>query len=174
MEEDPAVPSDRRLLLGGDADKQRADPKRHRSRREERQKNQSQRAVDQLRCPDGSAPPARKTPTVAADQYRLHPHVLRTSPTGIYIPRDLSDTFAELDKTLSPALRTEMRKGAERDMVQHHFGLGMWIRNNWGLWKGLRLAKWFAHYGIFMPDDMSGIIIEGGVLKKSCSALSGL
>ena len=35
----------------------------------------------------------------------------------------------------------------------------MWLRNNWGLWKGLRLAQWFNKQDIFHPDDMSGIIL---------------
>jgi len=92
------------------------------------------------------------------DKYRLHPTSLHSSPTGVYIPKDLPDTFTELDKMLSPALRTEMRTGTEKAMFRYHFGLGMWIRNNWGLWKGLRLAKWFNQYDIGVPDDMSGMI----------------
>lgn len=33
------------------------------------------------------------------------------------------------------------------------------MRNNWGLWSGSRLAKYFNEMGIFHPDDMSGIIL---------------
>lgn len=40
-----------------------------------------------------------------------------------------------------------------------HMGLGMWMRNNWGLWKGKELAKHFNSIGIYHPDDMSGIIL---------------
>ena len=94
-----------------------------------------------------------------AEKYRIHPTRLRSSPTGVYIPKDLPDTFTELDKMLSPALRAEMRQGNESGMIRYHFGLGMWIRNNWGLWKGLRLAKWFTGYTIHVPDDMSGMIL---------------
>ena len=36
----------------------------------------------------------------------------------------------------------------------------MWIRNNWGLWKGSRLSKFFNEKGIYHPDDMSGIILD--------------
>lgn len=100
----------------------------------------------------------KRSTTAASDKYRLHPTTLHSSPTGVYIPKDLPDTFTELDKMLSPAWRTEMRTGTEQAMFQYHSQLGMWIRNNWGLWKGLRLAKWFHQYGIGMPDDMSGII----------------
>lgn len=40
-----------------------------------------------------------------------------------------------------------------------HMGLGMWMRNNWGLWKGKELAGYFNSIGIYHPDDMSGIIL---------------
>lgn len=44
-----------------------------------------------------------------------------------------------------------------------HLGLGMGLRNGWGLWGGSRLAKYFNGMGIFHPDDMSGIILESYV-----------
>ena len=102
--------------------------------------------------------PAPQKAKTDSGKYQLHPTHLKTSPTRVYIPKDLQDTFTELDKMLSPALRAEMRAGAEKEMFRYHFGLGMWIRNNWGLWKGLRLAKWFNQEQILVPDDMSGII----------------
>src|SRR5277367_2419498 len=40
-----------------------------------------------------------------------------------------------------------------------HFGLGMWLRNNWGLWGGGALQTWFNSKGIKHADDMSGILI---------------
>ena len=33
------------------------------------------------------------------------------------------------------------------------------MRNNWGLWKGSRLSKWFNSQGIKHTDDMSGVIL---------------
>ena len=44
-------------------------------------------------------------------------------------------------------------------MAGSHMGLGMWMRNNWGLWKGKELADYFNSIGIYHPDDMSGIIL---------------
>ena len=35
----------------------------------------------------------------------------------------------------------------------------MWIRNNWGLWGGSRLLKYFKERGITHPDSMSAIIL---------------
>lgn len=78
---------------------------------------------------------------------------------AVYVPTDLQDCFAVLKDILEPEQIELMREGSEDDMVRHHFGLGMWMRNNWGLWGGSRLSKWFNDRGIRHPDDMSGIIL---------------
>jgi hypothetical protein len=71
----------------------------------------------------------------------------------------LEDSFAELHKILKAEEIEKMRKGAEADMIQYHFTLGMHLRNRWGLWSGSRLAKWFKNKGVSHPDDMSGIVL---------------
>jgi hypothetical protein len=43
--------------------------------------------------------------------------------------------------------------------VNSHFGLGLWIRNNWGLWQGSKLKDYFNSIGVFHPDEMSSIIL---------------
>ena len=77
-----------------------------------------------------------------------------------YVPKDLDDCFVQLKKLLKPEDVEKMRAGTKDDMNQYHFGLGMWMRNNWGLWEGSRLSKWFNAQGIEHPDDMSGIILD--------------
>lgn len=52
-----------------------------------------------------------------------------------------------------------MRSAPEDHLALYHFGLGMWLRNNWGLWTSSPLAVWFNERGIHHPDDMSGIIL---------------
>jgi hypothetical protein len=39
-----------------------------------------------------------------------------------------------------------------------HFGLGMWIRNNLGLWQGNHVL--LAACGGLGPDDTSAVVIE--------------
>ena len=82
-----------------------------------------------------------------------------SSPTGYYIPKDIDDAFIELDKILSPKSKYEIMKAAPIDMIKYHHGLGMWLRNNWGLWHDSRLAKYFNNIGIYHPDDMSSIVL---------------
>lgn len=47
---------------------------------------------------------------------------------------------------------------AQDDLVALHFGLGMWIRNNLGLWSENRAL--LESSGAQTPDDASGVIIE--------------
>ncbi len=77
-----------------------------------------------------------------------------------YIPKDLKDCFAELERSLDPEMIQKMKVGTEKDMGRYHHGLGMYIRNRWGLWTGSRLSRWFNKRGIDNPDDMSGIILR--------------
>ncbi len=79
---------------------------------------------------------------------------------AVYVPKDLDECFVELKRLLKPAEIEEIRSSNEDDMILHHFGLGMWMRNNWGLWGGSRLAEWFSERGLMIhPDTMSGIIL---------------
>ena len=80
-----------------------------------------------------------------------------------YIPKDLDDCFVELDRLLGEKAVAEFKSG-EVTTTEVHFGLGMNLRNNWGLWtKESRLVKWFNGIGIKHPDDMSGIILDAYV-----------
>ncbi len=55
------------------------------------------------------------------------------SPTSVYIPSDLQGCFRELDNMLPASMRENICAREEANLVRYHFGLGMWIRNNWGL-----------------------------------------
>lgn len=92
--------------------------------------------------------------------YELNPTRDIQSPTQVYIPQNLEDCFRELNKMLPPKLIGDIKKGTERDMIKFHLNLGMWIRNNWGLWRGSRLSEHFNRIGINHPDDMSSIILH--------------
>lgn len=77
------------------------------------------------------------------------------------IPSNLEESYKILKTMLDKKEIDEMKKGSESDMAKYHFGLGMWIRNNWGLWSGKsKLAKYFNNLGIFHPDNMSALILE--------------
>jgi len=78
----------------------------------------------------------------------------------VYVPQDLEDSLAELQRLLKPQDVQKMRDATEEDMIEYHFGLGTWLRNNWRLWGRSRLAEWFSARGIHHAEDMSGIILD--------------
>ncbi len=83
-----------------------------------------------------------------------------SSPTGVYIPVNLEDALKELDDMLPDEAEKDIKAMDKSSMVGYHHGFGTWLRNNWGLWQGSRLAKFFNNVGINHPDDMSSIILE--------------
>lgn len=94
-------------------------------------------------------------------KYKITPTIISSLfGSDVYVPRDLNDCFVELDKMLSLSLRNEMKDSTQEYMLTYHFSLGMWLRNNWGLWGGSRLSDFFYSIGIYHPDDMSGIILD--------------
>ena len=76
------------------------------------------------------------------------------------VPDNLEECFVSLDTLLSDSSRMEFKESSKSELIgKTHFGLGIWMRNNWGLWAGSKLAKFFNQQGIYHPDDMSGIIL---------------
>ncbi|SDY05723.1 hypothetical protein SAMN05444411_11610 [Lutibacter oricola] len=79
----------------------------------------------------------------------------------IYIPENLKESIKEVDKFYTDSLKTEIKTLTENEyLANSHFGTGFWIRNNWGLWKGSRLSRYFKRKGINHPDDISSIILK--------------
>jgi hypothetical protein len=94
------------------------------------------------------------------DKWKINPATDEKAKFGVYIPKDIYDAHKELDKMLTIKLKEEMKNDSEEDLIKHHFGLGRWMRNNWALWAGSDLSKWFNSHGISHPDDMPSIILD--------------
>lgn len=76
-------------------------------------------------------------------------------------PTNLEECFSALDKLIAPKEIENIKNSTdEKYMVGFHMGLGMWMRNNWGLWHGSKLKDYFMDLGIDHADDMSGIILD--------------
>ncbi|MEO0872720.1 MAG: DUF6794 domain-containing protein [Pseudomonadota bacterium] len=78
------------------------------------------------------------------------------APANYFAAVDCLETH--LEKESLETLRTD---GA----VMAHFGLGMWLRNNWGLWGGSPLQSSLVEQGFVHPDDMSAAILDGLVAR---------
>ena len=80
---------------------------------------------------------------------------------GVYIPKDLEDCFTQINSFWADSTKLKMKKLTESEFSGRlHHGFGTWLRNNWQLWGGSRLSKYFNDKGIYHPDDMSGIILD--------------
>lgn len=96
----------------------------------------------------------------SSDKYSLTPTPDLDSPTGVYIPADIDDAIAELEKMLHPALIEEIKVCSPEELIgKYHFGLLMWMRGNWGLWHGSRLAGFLKSQGISHSDSMSSAVL---------------
>ncbi|MCR5890964.1 hypothetical protein LRS06_24890 [Hymenobacter sp. J193] len=70
------------------------------------------------------------------------------------------EAVLQLQKIHSDSLKQQIVSQTEEAFLAHaHFGLGLWMRNKWGLWRGSALAEYFHTLGIYHPDDMSGILL---------------
>ena len=79
---------------------------------------------------------------------------------GVYIPQNLEDCIKQIDSFWPDSTKDKVRNWTENEFSgKVHLSFGMWIRNNWALWRGSRLSKYFNDLGIQHPDDMSGIIL---------------
>ncbi|MBL9169706.1 MAG: hypothetical protein JNN07_18340 [Verrucomicrobiales bacterium] len=81
-------------------------------------------------------------------------------PSRAQIPANLDDAHRILAKTLrSSDLASIKAMRNEIEMAQFHMGLGLWMRNEWGLRKNSALAQFFLQKGNVSADDMSSIVL---------------
>lgn len=88
---------------------------------------------------------------------------------NIYIPKNLYECNIELDRILNFENKKQLTESKDIWQFNSHLGgLGMWIRNNWGLNGGSRLLKYFYERNIgkesFGNDAISGLIISQYIL----------
>jgi hypothetical protein len=77
------------------------------------------------------------------------------------IPLTLSDCYIALNKLLDDRTKNDIKISSINELYKYHFGLGMWIRNNWIRQTNNRITKLFLDNDIRSPDDMSQTIIIG-------------
>jgi len=77
-------------------------------------------------------------------------------------PRTVEEAVNRLIQEMSEEDRETLKNTPEKDLIMYHFSLGMWVRNEFGLWQGNEeLLKSCATKEPFIhPDDASSIIIE--------------
>lgn len=75
------------------------------------------------------------------------------------VPTNIKEAVTTLERILQKSL-VEIRNESESNfLAKSHMGVGMWIRNNWGLWTDSDLKQHLKQKGITHPDDMSMLIL---------------
>ena len=74
------------------------------------------------------------------------------------VPTNLEEALTLIKASLTPKEVVQITEST----FGLHFGLGMYLRNNWELWEPLNILNlWFKkNYGIDHADDISSIILE--------------
>lgn len=86
--------------------------------------------------------------------------ILQERLNGVFIPRDLANSFEELNRLIDPADRQKFKTLPESDAVRKlYFSLGRWIIQKWGFYEGSRLSHYLRQLGIYHPEDMSQVVI---------------
>lgn len=76
----------------------------------------------------------------------------------IGIPKNLEEALSILNEVVSDEDKEYLK---ENGAISAHFSLGMWIRNNFGLWENSEFYEYlFNKVGLTHPDDMSNYVIE--------------
>ena len=78
-----------------------------------------------------------------------------------YKPLTLEEAVELLSKMHSDSIKRWIMNQQEDDfIIGAHRGLGMWMRNKWGLWGGGKLVQHFEEMDVFHPDNMSSMILR--------------
>jgi hypothetical protein len=76
------------------------------------------------------------------------------------IPNNINESFTFLDKMFDDTTKYSFMTLPEDITTSRlHFGFGMWMRNNWGLWGDSPLRQSLIDSGFVHPDDMSSAIL---------------
>jgi hypothetical protein len=73
-------------------------------------------------------------------------------------PRTIREAVDRLLAVLSEEDKAEIRAYQKPELIHHHFGLGAYIRNNFGLWQGNQAL--LVDCGAASADSASTIIFE--------------
>jgi hypothetical protein len=106
---------------------------------------------------------AQKEPPSTLAEYKkeYNERIKKDRLAGIYIPKDLNDAFAELNKKIADKDKEKFKSlGEEEASHRLFFSLGRWIILNWGFDGGSRLSHQLKGLGIYHPEDMSTFIIR--------------
>lgn len=96
----------------------------------------------------------------AAYQKAYEKRIKKERLYGVYIPKDIADSFGALNSLTAQSSRQAFKNAPEEVAVKKlHFSLGRWIIHNWGFYGGSRLSQHIKELGVTHPDDQAKLII---------------
>jgi len=98
--------------------------------------------------------PSVEDPAEQAYQKRI----LKSRLNGVYIPKDLYDAFAQLNRLMDEPTRHQFKVMTEEAAGKKLY-LVMWMCNNWGMYEGSRLSHYIQNLGISNPESKAHFII---------------
>lgn len=102
--------------------------------------------------------PIEVTPEPTDPKQQINPTY--SPETGLFIPANIEEAIAELEKMLHPEFIEEARAMTELEFLNsQHFGLTMWIRNNWELWGINPLTQSLRTQGMTDPSQMASFLL---------------
>lgn len=87
-------------------------------------------------------------------------NILKSRINGVYIPKDLEDAFAELDRLSPPEALDKIKVEDEAYIAQKlHYGLGRWMAYNWNFDEGSRFSHYLKGLGLFYTQEMIDFVL---------------
>lgn len=96
--------------------------------------------------------------TQTATEKAYNKRIKKDKLDGVYIPKDLTDAFKELNKKISATAKTRFKALPEAKAIQN-LKLKQWMMLNWSFYDGSRLSAYMTKMGVSYPMDMSELII---------------
>lgn len=102
--------------------------------------------------------PIEVKPEPTDPKQQIHPTY--SQERGLFIPANIEEAIAKLEKMLHPEFIAEARAMSQSEFLgSQHCGLAMWLRNNWELWRMNALTQSLQGLGITHPDSMSSFLL---------------
>jgi hypothetical protein len=101
-------------------------------------------------------------PANTEDEYekRYQERITKDRLHGVYIPRNLDDALAQLDKNITAESKDALKVIPEDSIcLRLHDRLGRWMITNWCFYEGSRLSHYLRSAGVTYPDDMADFLI---------------
>lgn len=106
--------------------------------------------------------PADEGPADTEEEYqkRYQERISKDRLHNVYIPKNLDDALAQLDKNISEESKVAIKDIPEDSVcLKLHNRLGRWMITNWCFYEGSRISHYLRSAGVTYPDDMADFMI---------------